>query len=289
MSTPLKSIFKMQITEKSKFAENVKNISTACGLVLLAWGLMGNPAMAQSSTPSESQTFLETRQAGSNSRIDVLGSPWRIPFAIGVSQSRILVYRSRSAALSGATGIFVDAQYHTSLVPGGYSELCFAPGPVEVGARQMQVGNRARDRMDSLSALSLVPGQTLYLRVDEQTGQAVMQPVSAEQAQQDGPTLRYQLHTISRVSRAQPCTEVLAAQVPQAPAPRQISLSIEALFGFGRSVNAAMSAAGRRYLDKLIDPLRNDYVQFGHISILDYAGMQSPRITSEVRGDSEPL
>ena len=143
------------------------------------------------------RTYIETNQAGANARIDILGNTWRTPFAIGAGQTRMVVYRTADSALPGATSVFVNNEYHASLVPGGYSELCYAPGSTEIGARQMQAGGRPKDPLDTISALTLRPGQTHYLKVREQGGRPVMQPIAAATAQQELQGLRFQQHVDS--------------------------------------------------------------------------------------------
>lgn len=290
--------------------------SVTLGLACFVVGMFYPSSMAWAQLANEGRSTLETSQSGINARIDILGSAWRMPSAIGTGQSRIVVYRRPDSALSGATSVFIDGQYHTSLVPGGYSELCYAPGAVEVGARQARVGRKPKDPMDTISALTLQPGQTHYLRMTEHSGAPVMQPVAAATAQQEATGLRYQVHTISRVSKAQTCSETAMAATPvQAPS-QQIALATDALFEFARADQAAITPAGQRALDKLVQQLRTGYIQIDHIQIVGHAdplgteasnnrlaeqrantvreyllghGLQSARITSQGRGAREPV
>lgn len=278
---------------------------------VLLGGLAG-AVMAQ----REASSYVQTNQAGVNARIEVLGAAWRGPLALGAEQSRILVYRNLGDALSGATSVFVNGEYHTSLVPGAYSELCLAPGGVEVGARQMKAGSRPKDLMDSISALSLQPAQTHYLKVLAQGVRPVLQPVAEGVARQELAGLRLQLHTISRVDRAQECREVAQAAAPAPAAPRQMVLAADALFAFGQGDAAGMSAAGRQSLDRLVDTLRREYVSLQRVHITGHAdplgnaqsneqlsrqraltvreylqgqGLQSASISSEGKGAREPV
>lgn len=282
---------------------------------LTGLGLSG-AVMAQREGAREASSYVQTNQAGVNARIEVLGSAWRASSALGAEQSRILVYRSQGDALAGATSVFVNGEYHTSLVPGAYSELCYAPAGVEIGARQMKAGGRPKDLVDSISALTLQPGQTHYLKVTEQAGRPVMQPVAESVARQELSGLRLQLHTVSRVDRAQACREVAPTPAMAAAPARQLSLAADALFVFGRSDAAAMSAAGRQALDRLIETLRREYASLERVHIVGHAdplgdrqsneqlaqqraltvreylqgqGLQSASISSEGRGSREPV
>ncbi len=273
--------------------------------------LMSSGAIAQRS-PRE---YIETNSAGVNARIEVLGSPYAQPFSIGAAQSRILVYRPDSVTLPGATSVFVNGEYHTSLVRGAYSALCYVPGPVELGSRQTQVGDRPKDQLDTIAALKLMPALTQYLRVRESNGRPVLQPVPAAQAQQELQGLRYQLHTVSRVDGAQECIQ--GAEPPAAPVvAKQINLAADALFAFGKSDRNAISPAGRMSLDNLVNRIKGEYINLDNIRIIGHAdplgnaaindrlaneraltirdyllgnGLQGTRITGEGRGSREPV
>lgn len=296
-----------------KYRKNSVSIVSRLFCLALTWALPVGLLWAQGS--SDVRSTLETSHAGVNARIDLLGSVWRVPPAIDANQSRILVYRSAANTLAGTTSVFINGQYHTSLVSGGYSALCYSPGKVEIGARQMRVGSQAKDLMDTLSELSLQPGQTHYLKVIEQGGVPLMQPVSASVAHQELGGLRYQLHTVSRVEQAQACREVGLA-VSTNPEPQKIALATDALFEFGRADRSAMTLAGRRALDKLIEQMQGQYIQLDRIQIVGHAdplghpeinsrladqrattvrdyllgrGLKTARISSEGRGSREPV
>ena len=91
--------------------------AAACLALLFA----SSAALAQA---SRSPSYIETQQAGVNARIEVLGQAFTSPYPIGADQSRIMLYRPAASRLSGATSVFVDDRYHTSLVPGAWSALC---------------------------------------------------------------------------------------------------------------------------------------------------------------------
>jgi OOP family OmpA-OmpF porin len=311
----------MPIKKESK---KIHFISFKSALATCLCMLVATSAMAQRSQ----REYIEGNSAGVNARIEVLGNRYAQPFDIGTAQSRILVYRTDMDNLPGATSIFVNDEYHTSLVRGAYSALCYSPSPVELGSRQMQVGNRPKDQLDTISALKLMPGQTHYLRVREANGRPVLQPVPAAQAQQELQGLRYQLHTVSRVDAAQECQEVAAPVVvapvaappvvvtPVAVAPKQINLAADALFAFGKSDLNAISVAGRQSLDNLINRIKDEYVTVNSMRIMGHAdplghapandklsteraltirnyllanGLQGTRIDSEGRGSREPV
>lgn len=225
---------------------------------------------------TQAQTSMTTNQAGVNAKIDVLGGVFEPLASIGPSQSRIVVYRTtNSQQLPGATGVFIQGQYHTSLVPGGYSQLCLPPGQFEVGARQFRVGQNARDSYDTVTAVALPPAQTQYLTVMESSGRPVMKPVTAAQAQQELGGTRLQIHTISRVAQAQNCVATAAPAAAPAPAPvaqpEQFILSSDTLFAFGRSDLNGLTASGRESLDVLTARIRKDYARLDSVHVIGHA------------------
>ena len=221
---------------------------------------------------SQAQTSVTTNQAGVNAKIDVLGGVFTPLTNIGANQSRIVVYRAfNTQQLAGATGVFIQGQYHTSLVPGGYSQLCLPPGQFEVGARQFRVGQSARDNYDSVTAIEMPPAQTQFLTVVESSGRPVMKPVTAAQALQELGATRLQIHTISRVTQAQSCVAVAAPVVAPVIQPEQFILSTDTLFAFGRSDLNGLTASGRESLDMLTARIRKDYVRVDSIHVVGHA------------------
>lgn len=234
--------------------------------------LIGLFAALCGASVSQAQTSVTTNQVGVNAKIDVLGGVFTPPSNIGASQTRIVVYRTfNTQELPGATGVFIQGRYHTSLVPGGYSELCLPPGQFEIGARQFRVGQNARDSYDTVTAIELPPAQTQYLSVVESSGRPVMQPVSAAQALQELGTTRLQMHTISRVTQAQNCVAVAAPVVAPVIQPEQFILSADTLFAFGRSDLNGLTAAGRESLDILTSRIRQKYVNVDRVHVIGHA------------------
>ena len=288
----------------------LRQIVAVSSISLCAWVLLGVAAQAQ--------TSIETQQAGVNSRIEVLGTLFTPPSGIAASQSRMVFYRSNdSMGLKGATGVFVNGQYHTSLIPGGYSQLCLEPGAVEIGTRQFQVGGAAKDTYDTLTAVRLQAAQNQYFAVYVEAGRPVFKPVSTAQALKELATARLQMHTISRVTQARECVQAPATAVAETrPVPEQFALAGDALFAFGKSNSAGLTQEGLVAIDQLVASIRNDYHQITHIHVIGHAdplgssvankrlseeraetvrryiervGPISTRITSEGRGSRQPV
>lgn len=279
---------------------------------LLALVCASGIALAQA---GRSPSYIETQQAGVNARIEVLGQAFTSPYPIGADQSRIMLYRTTQGRLSGATSVFVDGRYHTSLVPGAWSALCYRSGAAELGARQMQVGSRPKDLADSITAVQLQGGQTHYLRVQEEQGRPVLQPVPAAQAHQEMSQFKEQVHTVSRVAQA--CREGVAPGAVAQPgnALQRITLPADTLFAFNRSDAAGMTGAGLAAMDNLLAMLHADFARVEALHVVGHAdplgnaqdnerlALQRARtvatylqtrssslaITTEGRGDRDPV
>lgn len=228
--------------------------------MMACWALLGSAAVM-------AQTANRVIEAGAT-RIEVLGQNFAGLPPISPKQSRLVIYSLDDLSLPGATSIFVNGTYHASLIKGAYSELCYKTGDVELGARQMEVGRRPKDLPDTITVVGLKGAATQFLRVREQGGRPLLEPVPAAQAERELPAKRLQLHTISRV--AQEC--VIAPPAPVVPAViTNHSLSADTLFAFARSDRAAMTSLGTAAIDNLVGRLRNDYSRIESLNIIGHA------------------
>ncbi len=170
----------------------------------------------------------------------------------------------------GAASIFVNGDYQTSLVPGGYSELCLAPANVKAGVRYRDVERNANAaRLDSISEVPLQDGRTQYIRVQEQAvrngaPRLVLVPVDQDRAVRELDGTRLQMHTVSRVKGQQPC-QAVAVQATEA-----ITLAGDTLFMFNRSDRAGLTDHGINALEQLMLHLRTRYKSVEHVHLIGY-------------------
>lgn len=201
--------------------------------------------------------------------LEPLGPLFEQPGPPDVSQSRLVVYRLGQDKLPGATGVFVDGTYHASIVQGAWSQLCYKPGPVNLGVRQVQVGAPPKDLLDSITALSLLGGQTHYFHVVQDKGYPVLKPVPQAQALRDLVGARQQMHTISRV--AQDCIKSSGAQpvITLDQAPQKVPTQL--LFDFDRSDLQAIDRADLMALDKQLQQWRDGGSQIHAVHVTGHA------------------
>jgi outer membrane protein OmpA-like peptidoglycan-associated protein len=297
----------LSLSAKKRDLSMKKSINAIFSAAAVALVLLSGCAQTKVSAPQEVKKELK-----SLAKIESLGGGFQVPGGVSAAQSRVVFYRAAQSALTGATSIFLDGRYHASLEPGAWSSLCYKTGPTELGARQMQVGSQPKDLPDTITAMSLMPGQTHYVRVQQSADKPVLQPVAAAQALQELAGTRQQIHTISRVEQV--CQQGGAPAI--APVTERITLPADTLFAFDRSDAQAMTGAGVQAIDRLMARLRADFAQIDHLHVIGHAdplgqserneklaqdraqtvrdyivsrGMQDVRITTEGRGSREPV
>ena len=228
------------------------------------WALLTGCAQTSAVKQDEGPGVVQTR-----SSLEPLGGFFELPFKVHASQSRIVIYQTAEEKLLGATSVFVDGSYHASVVGGAWTQLCYRPGNVDIGARQMQVGARPKDLMDSITALNLSPGQTYFLRVVQENSRPVFKPVPQSQAMREVSGTRQQMHTISRV--AQECVMSAETVVKPAASSEPITLTANVLFEFDRSDATAMTPASLQSIDAHLLQWRNDKIVVERVHVIGHA------------------
>lgn len=278
------------------------------GVVLSVWFLLAGCTQLPAQPASGSQV------ASGRTNLEALGGLFELPLQPGDAQSRLVIYQTGPDKLAGATGVFVDGTYHASVSHGAWSQLCYKPGHVNLGARQMQVGVQAKDLLDSITAMHLVGGQTHFLRVMQDNARPVLKPVTQAQALREMQGARQQLHTISRV--AQECSRAPEVATPQVAVSEPQAMTAHVLFEFDKAGLQDMTPASLQLLDAQLLHWRNGAFQpkqlhvvghadpLGHpaqnerlaqqraLTVSDYLKTRLPetvQVTAESRGANEPL
>lgn len=181
---------------------------------------------------------------------------------VPASQSQVVYYRTLSQTGNGAAHVYVDGEYQTALLPGGFNVFCLAPGSHSLGNYVNDApkyeGKRRQEWRDSFAA-----GRTYFVHLgNATTGQP--QIVPREQAEKELAGLQQQVHTLSRASAVVKCEN---------EAPRQYKdyvLSGDVLFNFGKSSITDISAAGRRAVGRLIAELHRAHAELRAIEVIGH-------------------
>lgn len=208
--------------------------------------------------------------ANDHTKIEPFGQPYAVAQAVPAKQARVFVYRDSRAAINLPVNIYLNGQYHASLLSGGFTEFCAAPGQVVVKTAVNDAQRLHLSKRDGGQKLPLAQGQTLFLKVAE-TASTVNGVVSGTQAQTQDDLLktRRQIHTISRAQAAIACDEtaVAAVQAPDEGPQREYALEADALFEFGK---AELRASGFNAIEILIQKVRQDFSSVERIRVVGY-------------------
>ena len=144
---------------------------------------------------------------------------------VSAGQSQVVYYRQGNAGdKAPAANVYVDGEFHSGLLPGGYTVFCIAPGSHGVDAVQNDAPEYARKQHRPL--IDFDGGETLFLRVDEARGEGLLQ-IPREKAEKELVGNLRQTHVVSRASAVKSCSYD-KLDIPY-------TLSSEVLFGFGKS------------------------------------------------------
>ena len=224
-------------------------------------------------------------------------------------QAQVVYYRPGMAGQArGAAHVYVDRQFHASLLPGGYSAFCVAPGEHALGA-YVNDAPAYKGKSAEVYSANLEGGKTYFLQVRED-GNGMPLAVERSQAERELAGLRTQTHTLSRAAAVQPC-----AHQPQARY-KDYTLAGDVLFAFGKSGYGDISPAGRVAITRLIDQLQSEnawlerVVVVGHTDpigsqaanqalgqkradtvrqMLVAGGISAAAVTAQSAGSSEPI
>jgi OmpA-OmpF porin, OOP family len=203
---------------------------------------------------------------GRTSVEEPLGEKFNVPNLLVNQQARVVFYRLDSDKKPGAISVYIDGAYQSSLQRGAFTELCLAPGKIEVGARMTENGQTVPEAYDLVNTLTLQPGKEVFVHVFEEiNGQALMMTEIPEKALPKLVKTREQQHTISRVAKAQVCQDAPRAEPKPESKSKAISpltsvtLGADALFPFAKSDVDAIAPRGRRILDHLVDRIRSEF------------------------------
>ncbi|MBC3438211.1 OmpA family protein [Pseudomonas sp. BW16M2] len=241
---------------------------------------------------------------------DAFGDLYRPVAPVGTQQAQVVYYRAAAmGAQPGSANVYVDREFHTGLLPGGYSAFCVSPGTHTLGA-YLNDAPQYRGKTTDVYSAELEGGQTYFLKASE-GGVSTPQAVTRAQAEVDLTNMRQQIHALSRASSVQACN-YLPASAPR----KDYTLSSDVLFRFGKSSYGDISPEGRDAVRQLARQIKADNATLQHIEVIGHtdpigsaaanqalglqraqtvrrvlidAGLPGSSIQASSRGDSESL
>lgn len=219
------------------------------------------------------------QSSGVDVRIEAYGEAFTKAEAAPATQARVFVYRSPNAnALP--VNVYLDGRYHVSLLRGGFSEFCVAPGALAVQTALDDASRLHAGKREPGQRLNFAAAQLQFYKVQESAYTTpTLQPVPAAQAQSELAQTRRQIHVVSRARAAQEC-QAPAAPPPQPKpqVPRQYAMETDALFEFN---SAELRAAGLNAIELLVQRLKQDYTSVEKIRVLGFTDAIGPRAIND--------
>lgn len=193
---------------------------------------------------------------------NTFGAAWRSLSPASPQQARVVYYRPASLTGAQPANIYVDGEFQTSLLAGGYTVFCVAPGKHSLGSYVNDApayqGKSAQSWSDTLAA-----GKTYYIRANlDSSGRPLV--VSQEQAQQELLNTKRQAHLLSRASAVQACQEGATEAYDN------YAFSSDLLFRFGSANSNDISAQGREALSSFATMLKADNAASRHIIVTGF-------------------
>lgn len=157
--------------------------------------------------------------------------------------------------------MYIDREFHTSLLLGGYSAFCSVPGVHTLGAYlgdEPLYPGKQRD----LYQAKLEGGKTYFLRVRED-GNTLPLAVKRTEAEPQLKLTYPQQHVLSRASRVEACRHYNFLETHKV-SDRDYSFTVDRLFRNGTS---EMSVVGKQNLHQFLQSLQKDGVQAREIRV----------------------
>lgn len=183
---------------------------------------------------------------------------------VAVDQAQVVYYRSQDGVQrNGAAHVYIDREFHTGLLPGGFTSFCLAPGSHTLGA-YLDNAPSYKGKSSDLYLANLEGGKTYYLKVRED-GNTFPVPIKREEAERELQATRSQMHALSRATSVEVCRyyEYLKDDARF----KHYTLASDVLFAHGRSDLRDISAAGRNAISQLLDELQRDEAQIKHVQV----------------------
>lgn len=193
--------------------------------------------------------------------------------------SQVVYYRERTTnAQSITANLYVDGQYHTSLLPGGYTAFCLAPGQHTFGSN-LRANTLNQINPHDTHAADLAGGKTYFVRVSED-GRNLMQHQQRSIAEKALQKSLRQAHLLSRATAVMDC--VFDPEREQTA--RNYAIDTELLFGYHDYNNSQITRTGREALSTLALTIRDDLSRINLVTIVSGTGARvMPEVTDKVK------
>lgn len=196
--------------------------------------------------------------------IQSFGNGYQPVAPVSDGQAQVIYYRGTDGQQRGSANVYVDREFHTSLLPGGYTAFCVEPGSRTLGA---YIGDAPsyRGKTTDLYSAKLEGGKTYFLKVRE-NGNGAPLAVTRADAERELAGSRVQVQALSRASKVQQCNFV----DKPAEAFKDYALSGDVLFAFGKSGYKDISSRGRVAILELVTQLNREHTKLDRVVVVGH-------------------
>jgi len=196
--------------------------------------------------------------------IQSFGNGYQPVAPVSDGQAQVIYYRGTDGQQRGSANVYVDREFHTSLLPGGYTAFCVEPGSRTLGA---YIGDAPsyRGKTTDLYSAKLEGGKTYFLKVRE-NGNGAPLAVTRADAERELAGSRAQVQALSRASKVQQCNFV----DKPAEAFKDYALSGDVLFAFGKSGYQDISSRGRVAILELVTQLNREHAKLDRVVVVGH-------------------
>lgn len=190
------------------------------------------------------------------------GQAWRSMPSAAADQVRIVYYRPSDAIGNQPAHIYVDGEFQTALLAGGYSTFCLNPGVHSLASFTNDApsyqGKQQQPWRDNLAA-----GKTYYIRASlDGSGRPLV--TSESDAQQQLVGTRQQTHLLSRAS------SVVACQAGTTHSYDNYEFSSDLLFNFASASSNDISSEGRSAIQQFAAMIKRQSNNQPHIVVTGF-------------------
>lgn len=231
-----------------------------------------------------SLTLHAPAQDKSNGFIEAYGDQFTQSQLAPRTQARVYAYRNDKGSSPLPVNLYINGRYLASLLKGGYTEFCLAPGKIQLQLAHNDAAQMHLGKLQSGTTLEPQAGKVLFLRVQDAGAHgARIDALTEASALGELRQTKQQIHTLVRAPEVQECSTDLAQPVvaaPVAPPPpprpvpqREYALQADALFEFGKAV---LKADGFNAIETMIQQVQQEYSSIDRIRVIGYTDAIGP-------------
>ncbi|UCB29923.1 hypothetical protein J9874_00427 [Duffyella gerundensis] len=214
--------------------------------------------------------FIPALAAGSEASSSAINSAERYQHRPPVvpQLTQVVYYREDNDNTAQGAYIYIDGEFHTRLLPGGFTQFCLRPGTHTLS--DYFHNNAAYEgKRHLLFEADFRGGQRYFLQATPDSEMPVA--VRQQKGEQDSGNKRQQRHLLSRASAVVPCVY----QDEEALKTRYVTLNLRDLFYYDSNWKNEITTAGREALREMLIAIRRDNMQIHRLTLLNYSAGQA--------------